>query len=234
VKSLLKCQKLKEEIDETDDSLDVIVDYMTSLLKRALSNRVLVIKHLPEWTSDEGSPNLKNIKWLTFGLLIDCNTAYNNIERGPSGDSPEAKSFREFWGKRSELRRFHDNSICEAVYWKTKSFADKRQIIDKSLEFVFTNTLGIPKKSFFITTTLLDPILERPHLRFTDKSVYGTGEEFNLLISKQFDALAKKLRAIEELPLSITAVLGIDAVLRGTEVSNRLESLQNMNILPIL
>lgn len=41
---------------------------------------------------------------------------------------PQAKEFRNFWGDLSELRRFQDGSIREAVVWQpANTFEDKRK-----------------------------------------------------------------------------------------------------------
>lgn len=41
---------------------------------------------------------------------------------------PQAADFRQFWGSRSELRRFQDGAIREAVVWEAASMAQKRLI----------------------------------------------------------------------------------------------------------
>lgn len=56
----------------------------------------------------------------------------------PSGDpcpwpdlanvAPQALDFRTFWGEKSELRRFQDGSICEAVVWEADTICQKRLI----------------------------------------------------------------------------------------------------------
>lgn len=40
----------------------------------------------------------------------------------------QASDFRTFWGEKSELRRFQDGSICEAVVWEAKTICQKRLI----------------------------------------------------------------------------------------------------------
>lgn len=41
----------------------------------------------------------------------------------------QAKDFRDFWGEKSELRRFKDGSITEAVPWTNEKSADKRRFV---------------------------------------------------------------------------------------------------------
>lgn len=54
---------------------------------------------------------------VTLGLLLDTDHAYSIVNMGPPADSPKAAEFHSFWGDRSELRRFQDGSINEAVVW---------------------------------------------------------------------------------------------------------------------
>lgn len=55
-------------------------------------------------------------KTLVIGLKYTVEWR-NPVTRGPSADAPEAQSFREFYGEKSQLRKFPDNAICEAVIW---------------------------------------------------------------------------------------------------------------------
>ena len=41
----------------------------------------------------------------------------------------QAEEFRQFWGEKSELRRFQDGAICEAVLWTDKTTINKKRII---------------------------------------------------------------------------------------------------------
>ncbi len=58
---------------------------------------------------------------VTLGLLLDTDHAFSIVNMGPPADSPEAAEFHSFWGERSELRRFQDGSINEAVVWEEAS-----------------------------------------------------------------------------------------------------------------
>lgn len=42
--------------------------------------------------------------------------------------SLQAVDFRTFWGEKSELRRFQDGTICEAVVWEASTVCQKRLI----------------------------------------------------------------------------------------------------------
>lgn len=61
-------------------------------------------------------------KRLKIGIQL-LNTTYNShrVTRGPSGSSEHvdlAKRFKQFWGKKVELRRFGDGSVVHACVWQ--------------------------------------------------------------------------------------------------------------------
>ena len=75
---------------------------------------------------------------MTIGLLLDTDHAFSIVNMGPPADSPEAAEFHSFWGERSELRRFQDGSINEAVVWEEESrgggVAGKRLICHRIIQ----------------------------------------------------------------------------------------------------
>ena len=48
--------------------------------------------------------------------------------------SSQAPSFRSFWGEKSELRRFKDGSILEAVVWPCNSLAERRTVCGRIIK----------------------------------------------------------------------------------------------------
>ena len=45
--------------------------------------------------------------------------------------------FRDFWGEKSEMRRFKDGTIHEAVLWSESTFQSERRLVCKQIvEFV--------------------------------------------------------------------------------------------------
>lgn len=102
-------------------------------LQRGLGKRIklLQLKHEtpPVWCVEEDPPGFNQPEKLTFGLLLDGEFSSNVLDRGPSADSQEAEEFRQFWGEKSELRRFQDGAICEAVLWTDKTTINKKRII---------------------------------------------------------------------------------------------------------
>ncbi|KAK2159738.1 hypothetical protein LSH36_147g04014 [Paralvinella palmiformis] len=140
---LLKCAK---HLSVDSHSIDVCgittvacLPKLIELLYKALGKRIqlLGLKLTPpdQWNINE-SPPTKDVMTLTFGLLLNPEAAMSMVDKGPSADSPEAAEFRQFWGDKSELRRFQDGSICEAAVWSCKTLAERRKISAKIVKHI--------------------------------------------------------------------------------------------------
>ncbi|CRJ79684.1 hypothetical protein BN1708_000073, partial [Verticillium longisporum] len=95
-------------------------------LKKALNDRAALIHiKLPEqsaWELDTQPES--STPSVLIGVVFDLANMAKPMEYGPSAESQkEAARFRQFWGDKSELRRFKDGSILECVPWKQTSAA---------------------------------------------------------------------------------------------------------------
>ncbi|ETE57187.1 Nucleolar protein 6, partial [Ophiophagus hannah] len=68
--------------------------------------------------------------------------------------------FRQFWGERSELRRFQDGVICEAVLWDAANLCQKRLIPEQIIRHVLKLHLDIPETSISYMGALLEPLIK--------------------------------------------------------------------------
>jgi U3 small nucleolar RNA-associated protein 22 len=76
----------------------------------------------------------------------------------------KAFEFREFWGKKSEVRRFQDGSISKAVVWKNGSatLAQKRMICQQIVTYLLNEKFGFSAENGVIyVADQLDSLLER-------------------------------------------------------------------------
>ncbi len=91
----------------------------------------------------------------------------------------------------------------------------------KFIEFILSNVSNNLIESISITTSHLDLILNLQNLEFVNNNtLYGTEEESIHSIKYILDNLAQKFINLEELPLNVTSVQGIDSVFIGTKVRN--------------
>lgn len=115
-----------------------------SVIRRALGNRVKAISTCVRYSIDKDSvgalasfvsswerhslpKNPSDFCVVTLGLVIDSEHAHRRVDKGidPSTEEYTAGSdetvstseFSSFWGRKSELRRFRDGAIVDAVVW---------------------------------------------------------------------------------------------------------------------
>lgn len=149
-----------------------------------------------------------------FGIVLNPEHAYEIIEKGPVNDSNEAEMFRKFWGKKSEMRRFKDGSICESILWcsTTSPLGEKRIIVQKIVTYLLQHHFNvIPEKLNYIASQF-DITIKNSHTEINE-----TNEEKSREVIQTFDELSKELRLMKNLPLDIVSVVGIDPVFRYTD-----------------
>nr|XP_014349230.1 PREDICTED: nucleolar protein 6 [Latimeria chalumnae] len=164
------------------------------------------------WPIGADPPKHKDIGHLSFGLLLDSEFAADVLDKGPQADQPEAAEFRSFWGEKSELRRFQDGSICEAVVWPAQNLYEKRLVPEQIIRHLLQLHADIPETSVCYMGGLLDSVVK------LGKGLAGTGEEENVSVVRSYDDLSRKLWNLEGLPLNVTSVQGTHPALRYTDV----------------
>uniref|UniRef100_A0A8C3LNS6 Nucleolar protein 6 n=1 Tax=Chrysolophus pictus TaxID=9089 RepID=A0A8C3LNS6_CHRPC len=211
-----KMQLLNELMDRGGNYVAAALPFIVSLLTRGLAKRALLVAHsLPEtheWAIDAEPPKHKDVGSLMFGILFAPEFAASMLEKGPQADRPEAADFRTFWGEKSELRRFQDGTICEAVVWEASTMCQKRLIPEQIVRHLLKLHADIPESSICYTGALLESVIKNR------KEALGTGEEDMVSVVCSYDDLSRKLWNLEGLPLTVTAVQGVHPALRYTDV----------------
>ncbi|KAK2911723.1 hypothetical protein QQF64_027542 [Cirrhinus molitorella] len=219
VKLQTSCKKLlllNELMDHSGDYVLTALPFILSLLQRGLGERIHLLVHSlpqdPEWPVGSAPPKHKDQPPITIGLLLNFERAYSVLERGPPADSPKAAEFRQLWGSLSELRRFQDGGITEAVLWSGNSSSQKRSVPMQIITHLLNLHADIPRSCIIFVGEQLDMVIR------LDKTNHTTGEEESLVVIQSYDDLSKKLWKLEGLPLSITSVQGAHQALRYTQV----------------
>ncbi|XP_070542039.1 nucleolar protein 6-like isoform X2 [Ptychodera flava] len=226
------------KFDDDDRLVDFGGNYVTAVLpsiievlEKGLGKRIKLLgmcqPDIKEWNVDQRAPHWKDLSHLTFGLLLDNEFASSILDKGPPADTAEAAEFRSFWGERSELRRFQDASIREAVLWQCNTMADRRLICQQVVTHLLKLHAGMPQDSVTYLGGHLDPLLWQPLIQDEKNSAgnkkrrkeeTGTGDEENLAVLHAFDSLNKMLRGLDDLPLSIASIQGSSPIFRYAEV----------------
>lgn len=219
VKFQSSCKKLNllsELMDHSGNYIQTALPFILSLLQRGLGQRIHLLTHSlspdPEWSVESEAPKYKDQPPLSFGLLLNPELAASVLERGPPADSPKAAEFRQLWGPRSELRRFQDGAITEAVLWEGEHMCQKRLVPKQIITHLLQLHADIPESSGRYVGAVLDDVIK------TGREVPTTGEEESLVVVQSYDDLSRKMWALDDLPLSITAVQGAHPALRYTQV----------------
>uniref|UniRef100_A0A3P8TK85 Nucleolar protein 6 n=1 Tax=Amphiprion percula TaxID=161767 RepID=A0A3P8TK85_AMPPE len=217
VKLQSSCKKLNllsELMDHSGNYIHTALPFILSLLQQGLDQRIQLLTHSlspdPEWSVESEAPKYKAQPPLSFGLLFRPELAASVLERGPPADSPKAAEFRQLWGLRSELRRFQDGAITEAVLWDGESMCQKRLVPKQIITHLLQLHADIPESCVRYVGAMVDDVIK--------SETKDTGEEKSLAVVQSYDDLSRKLWRLEGLPLSITAVQGAHPALRYTQV----------------
>ncbi|XP_023571830.1 nucleolar protein 6 isoform X2 [Octodon degus] len=213
------CHRLKlcpELQDNGGDYVSAVLGPLTALLEQGLGTRLQLLAHsrppVPEWDISQDPPKHKDSGALTLGLLLQPEGLTSVLELGPEADQPKASDFRQFWGSRSELRRFQDGAIREAVVWQAASLYQKRLIPHQVVTHLLALHADIPETCVHYVGGFLDALIQGP------KETSSTGEEALTMAVRCYDDLSRLLWGLEGLPLTVSAVQGAHPVLRYTEV----------------
>nr|XP_004658431.2 nucleolar protein 6 [Jaculus jaculus] len=213
------CHRLKlwaELQDSGGDYVSAALGPLTTLLEQGLRSRLHLLAHsrppVPEWDINQDPPKHKDSGTLTLGLLLRPEGLTSVLELGPEADQPEAADFRQFWGSRSELRRFQDGAIREAVVWEAASMSQKRLIPHQVVTHLLALHADIPESCVHYVGGFLGALIQSP------KETSSTGEEALAKAVRCYDDLSRLLWRLEGLPLTVSAVQGTHPVLRYTEV----------------
>ncbi|XP_037114528.1 nucleolar protein 6 [Syngnathus acus] len=219
VKLQFSCKKLNflsELMDHSGNYVHTALPFILSLLQKGLGQRISLLTHSlspePEWSLDSEPPKYKAQPPLSFGLVLRPELATSVLERGPPADSPKAAEFRQLWGARSELRRFQDGGITEAVLWEGESMCQKRLVPQQIITHLLQLHADIPESCVQHVGAKIDDVIKM------GRKVPSTGEEESLRVVQSYDDLSRKLWKLEGLPLSITSVQGAHPSLRYTQV----------------
>lgn len=129
---------------------------------------------------------------LFVGLILNAEKCWRTVDHGPSAeDQVASQEFREFWGEKAELRRFKDGSILESVVWNTGD--PEQNILDQIITYL------LRQHTIVILGSAFNQLLPR---RSSDANPIMPF----LPIITSFDALEKKIRALDRLPLQIRQI----------------------------
>ncbi|XP_017076437.2 nucleolar protein 6 [Drosophila eugracilis] len=207
-----------------------LLQLLTELLKKGLAERVHSILPLETestpWPVENKAPVIGN--YIQLGLILQPEHAYEVLNKGPAtNEDPEgAAEFRSFWGERSNLRRFQDGSITEAVVWGTAQDAPakKRLIVRQIVLHLLEHHLQLDSKDVQYIAAELDQVYRlSPWFKVNKLKTKLTldqdtdAEALSPHVIRCYDELARQLHGLNDLPLEIVSISGTSPVFRYCE-----------------
>lgn len=182
--------------------------------RRALGTRAILVRVLPRGaapvTPAKGAATAATDEVL-LGIRVDAAEAVRLVDMGPAAeDTAAAADFRSFWGAKSDLRRFPDGRISEAVVWDDVPIGERHVLPDELLTYALRRHLpvGTHVQGF---AACLDGALTTEDFDLSDR----------VAAFRQLDAaaaaLTKQLRALSTLVLKVVSVQPLAAALRHTQ-----------------
>lgn len=182
-----------------------------STIKKALGNRARLV-HIASQTASSwplsSRPASLAGQDILVGVLFDSAHVARQVDHGPSAeDKKEAQKFRQFWGEKSELRRFKDGSILETLIWTSTSPAELCEEIIR-----------------YIARRQLRKDVDADGLTFYGKGLPSQlpvqptdGPAFNAA-RQAFESFERDIRDLEDLPLHVRQLAPICPELRSASV----------------
>jgi U3 small nucleolar RNA-associated protein 22 len=216
--------KLHSNIDVLDIGSpgNLLLSSLASTLRQGLDNRVKAVAVLRH--SSVSRPLTQALPFtpstIQIGLILDSEHAFRLVDYGPSAeDLEDNSSFRNFWGEdKAELRRFKDGRILECVVWDVKTVDEKARIPGLIVMHILGRHFGVDGSTVIETwQSSFDTVLRLP------SEVSGIYDRFSPKIGFKtamvaFDALAKRIKELPDLPLAILTISPVSDQLRYTGV----------------
>lgn len=224
----------KSQIEKFNDSakadyhsyLPYFVDHMSNVLTRGLTDRaelVAIQYSYPSnsWEVTEATKDIEQDASIVIGLLLNSDNAPRLVDMGPDSQNDAAVAeFREFWGNKSELRRFKDGSIVESVVWQTQGYENRSLIVQKIVLYLLELHLDLEASQFVYWAGQLYSYLN--FAKAVPENLFSPELKtsgFHPVMSA-FGQFSKQLRSIDDaLPLLINNVYPASASLRYSTVT---------------
>jgi U3 small nucleolar RNA-associated protein 22 len=201
--------KIPEDLhsrSELLDESDRLVQYISPILRKALSDRIHLL-HLAPSTSG-----------LTIGMVYNPSHATRVLDVGPATNQvAEVEAFRKLWGDKAELRRFKDGSIAESIVWDIARPEEASRIPGRIVHHILARHAGLSEVDIksLSSDQAWSSIIQIPQSAREGIAVNGAEKLGFRPIMDSYDELYKLLKDVDdELPLAILNVSPVTEMLR--------------------
>ncbi len=216
---------------------DYVMQRALALATEALGDRVSTVR---AWTSPKVGVSGNGVffpqcgsetrVWtVTVGVVLNKDRCQRRVDKGPSAeDAAQVEQFRKFWGpKKSQIRRFQDGSIIEAVLWEERlqgpGYVPRgERIVEEILRHIWARHL--PLCCGAAAECVVSKVSQLEHRALPAVRIAGASantEDADALSRRALESV-DKLRTVlisllkDQLPLPISSVTGTSAELRYT------------------
>jgi U3 small nucleolar RNA-associated protein 22 len=213
-----------DEVLDAGSTRRALTAFVCKTLKRGLSDRVKAVAVMippPEVLPINDQLVDTRLPWMHVGLVLDLECAYRLVDHGPAAAQnaeQEVEAFKNFWGSKSELRRFKDGRITESVVWEAPSTDDRLQIPTMIVQHLLQTHLGISSASVTSWQPSFDSLIRLPSpvaAFYTRNGIQG-GFRPALLA---FQEMVRSIKSLDDkFPLGILNISPASSILRSTSV----------------
>lgn len=169
------------------------------------------------WSLHNDAKRKRPSSHVELGVVYNGSLALRSVEHGPAPEAKdEAAAFQTFWGDVAELRRFKDGRILWSIVWEIAGQSERwgipRRIIRHllgRLELPSAAKVTFQGEAFEGLTEVPREVAERAFLASPQEKGFQ-------MVQSAFDNLARQLRAMDDLPLSLISITPNASGLRGT------------------
>ena len=220
---------LKPRQSSIHDALDfgspqnALLSSLTSIIRRGLGNRSRAVTVLhPSSTSrptSQAHPSTPDV--IFIGIIHNPQHAFHLVDHGPAAgdeDHVALEQFRDFWGEKSELRRFKDGRILESVVWEVTTADEKAHVPSNIVRYLLKRHFNIGEDDVETWQTPFDSVLRLPQSISQEYLASKISTGFRGALTA-FDDLVKAIKKLDdELPLTLLNISPTSEFLRYTSI----------------
>ncbi|KAF8154805.1 Nrap protein [Crassisporium funariophilum] len=208
---------------DSGSPVNALLTSLSSLIRRGLGDRsrAVAILHPSSTSRPISQAHPSSPETICIGVVHNPQHAFRLVDHGPAADDQDQavlEQFREFWGDKSELRRFKDGRIVESVVWEVTTADERAHVPAMIVRHLLKRHFNIGEDDVETWQTPFDSVLRLPQSISQEylSSKISTGFKGALTA---FDNLVKAIKKLDDdLPLTLLNISPTSEFLRYTSV----------------
>lgn len=217
-----KPERALDKIEQPDE-LRLLADKVAEVVRRGLGARARLVcvgspAILPFDLQDSARSLSHTSQTLAIGVIFDREEHARILDMGPSAEQEEAcRSWKAFWGSKSELRRFKDGKISESVVWNVHRPEERIRIPGLIVQWLLARHFGVQEVDIEWPLAGCQKVTQQPSSAHQLVNTVGSEKLAFRPVFEAFDELYKALKAKDDdLPLTILNFTPMSPALRYT------------------